>query len=234
MKFRLKVVSFAGLIFVGLALVWVSFSSAPVNTTIAKAVSGKLVPAPESAVAARTAKAPPEGLPITVLRAELRNATRRDDNNIDVAFVLINTTIVPIRLVQRWNSWGENQWSFHATDSKGVEYALNPRAIRHTKNIFRTFTIEPFGEYVMPCHLVVITGPPFYPPNTFDYFETYVSPTQSWTFPIVITGTFSGQLYEKSGYGDDEGTNWAGSIKTNSITVGLMDDINSKKVATEK
>ena len=219
MKYGLKIVSFAGLILVGLALVFGTLPSAPVNTTAAKAVSGKLAPAPVPAAAAGTAKAASEGLPVTVLHAELRNATRRDDKNIDVDFVMSNTTIVPIQLVQRCNSWGWDQWSFHATDSKGVEYALNPRAIDFPKNIFRTFTIEPFGEYVMPCHLVVITGPPFYPPNTFDYFETYVSPTQSWTFPIVIAGTFSGQLYEKSGYGDDEGTNWAGSITTNSVTV---------------
>ena len=131
------------------------------------------------------------------LNARLTNAIVRTDNSIELDFVLLNSSTAPIRLAERWNSWGAYQWRFRVVDAKGTAYKLNNPQVSWFANSLRTFTIQPSEEQVTRCRLdmgatsrsenktMIFTLPP----------ESYALPgelqsprTNDWAFPVAVTG----------------------------------------------
>ena len=154
------------------------------------------------------------------LRAELRNASVRRDNSIELDFVLANGTNTSIRLAQRWNSWGAHQWSFHIVDADGTAYFLSNPQRGWWRNAFTTFTIPPGKEHVMRCRLDMNTrassNGSVYVFTTGGAMPSPARPN-SWKFPVSVRGTFSAKMYEKTER--HPGTTWGGSIVSRSITV---------------
>ncbi len=161
------------------------------------------------------------------LSARLTNASVRADNSIELDFVLLNSSNAPIRLAQRWNSWGAFQWRFRVVDARGTAYELkNPQTIWFA-NALTTFVIQPLEEQVTRCRLDMGTTS-FSEANTMIFTlrpERIVLPEESpalrtngWVFPVAVTGTFSASKNKVTGA--EEETAWEGTIATKPLMIG--------------
>jgi len=171
-------------------------------------------------------------LPVSSLRAELKNVRVHDATSIDVDFVLTNMTKTAICLPSISNSWGAYQWSFLVIDATGVKHELvNPQTMWWC-NGFSTFRIAPQIENVLPCRLTANSGSDqdnragytsdrmhleFIEQRPDGSWSTRATPPKPWKFPIVIIGRFGAKQYQADRWNDH--TNWVGSSDTNSVEV---------------
>ena len=159
------------------------------------------------------------------LSARLTNAIVRTDNSIELDFVMLNSSSAPIRLAERWNSWGAFQWRFRVIDAKGTAYELkNPQSIWHA-NYLTTFTIRPSEEQVTRCRLDM--GATSHSEGKIEIFtlpvEGVILPdaslaprTNGWVFPASVTGTFSAGKNTSR----EVETTWEGTVTTKPLVVG--------------
>ena len=164
------------------------------------------------------------------LSARLTNAIVRTDNSIELDFILLNTSSVPIRLAQRWNSWGAYQWQFRVVDAKGTAYELKNPQQAWDRNALTMFTIRPSEEQITRCRLDMTTTshaldetaifalPPF---EGAAFPGALQSPrTNGWVFPATVTGIFSASKQKQTGVnGEAIETTWEGTIATKPLVV---------------
>jgi len=149
------------------------------------------------------------------LFVELRNASIKEGDSIEIDFVLINKSKADIFLAERWNSWGAYQWRFIVIDKTGVSMNLSNPQMEWSKNFFTTFTIPPSSEYTMKCRLDMNTAR--FNDGTVCIFTAGTPHANNWRFPVSILGVFSAKVYDKSK--DFPGTNWNGEIKSKPFLV---------------
>ncbi len=143
---------------------------------------------------------------------------------IELQFVLKNLSEKePIHLSERWNGWGNGQWTFTATTAAGQKLGFISRKDVWYKNCPSSFTIEPGKEFRCACTLTL--DPDFGKGMESRYrvcrFDEKSNPQPldfepAWTFPLKLTGHFTAVVNsrEEGGF-----TNWKGDIKTAEVTV---------------
>jgi hypothetical protein len=151
------------------------------------------------------------------LVAELRNARVTDAvfDEVEVEFVLTNHSLEPIKLAERWNSWGSRQWWFSVVDAKGNKYVLNNPQTNWFANYLSLLVIESGKSHVLRCRLVPpIAGPTKTPENGVALFYLEKS-GPNWEFPLEVTGHFAAVINAEH----QAQSNWKGEIETSKIIV---------------
>jgi hypothetical protein len=154
------------------------------------------------------------------LSASLTNAIVRTDNSIELDFVLHNGSNMPIRLAERWNSWGAYQWRFRVVDAKRTVYELeNPQVVWHA-NALTTFAIAPSEDQITRCRLDMSTTKHSEDKTaifSLPVFDSQVQRTNRWVFPVDVTGIFSASTHTNTWTKTE--TTWEGSIATEPLVV---------------
>ncbi len=136
---------------------------------------------------------------------------------IEIDFILTNKGAKPIRLYERWNSWGSRQWSFIAHPANGAKVKfINPQ-ITWTINSPTSFEIKPHDKQTLHCALLLneaarqdMTG--------YHIFTTGDN-GEITNYPVLLTGYFQTDNSDKAYKELQSKPNWFGSIISNTVTI---------------
>ena len=144
------------------------------------------------------------------LSAKLANARfQKETSSVTVDFVLTNNGKEPIRIAERWNSWGAYQWTIQMTNSDGSSFEFGNPQLEWTRNFLTMKTIEPGGEFRLACVLLLRDEEsPVKDAKVFMAANAHFSP------PLSLKGKFA---VEKQSNAGALGTNWIGRIESAAI-----------------
>ncbi len=143
------------------------------------------------------------------LEARLEQA-RRIDDTIAVDFVLKNLSKETIRLAERWNSWGADQWTIRSVSDGQTIIWRNPQ-MEWTKNYLSVLEIPAWGEFRTACLLK-----PMRPEGRQEGVAVFLPEAAVQLGRVVeLVGVFRAEL-ENQG---EVSTNWAGEIETKPVKV---------------
>ena len=144
------------------------------------------------------------------LSARLTNGIVRADNSIELAFVLHNSTNMPIQLAAL-EGLGAYQWRFRVVDAKGTAYELQNAQSVFFASTPQRLAIAPSEDQIIRCPLDMST--PTHSITTAVFTDLQAQRTNRWVFPVVVTGTFTACKYPKIE------TTWEGCIATEPLVV---------------
>lgn len=175
----------------------------------------------------------PEKLPVSALTAKLENVGFMKDGGetIEADFVLKNGSQWPVRLAERWNSWGAGQWTFQMTNADGSVVEWRNPQMGWLRNHLTVATIPPGGELRLKCLLL------WHQPRS-RYEESTFVPTEKSArllLPVKLRGVFAAKLEKVVPANppalhvpvDREvvSTNWEGTIQTPEVVLERRETI---------
>ncbi len=150
------------------------------------------------------------------LSAKLENARFQNDAPlITLDFVLTNHSKEPIRIAERWNTWGAYQWRIlmKKADGSSLEFT-NPQMI-WTRNFLSVVTIEPGRELRTACVLALgdEKDDMMDERSPIEGAELFVAvaPDAHFSPPLSLKGRFT---VEKQFKKETVETNWIGRIES--------------------
>jgi len=143
------------------------------------------------------------------LTARIENAKyQKESSSITLDFILTNSSEKPIRIAERWNSWGAFQWSIKITNSDRTVIDFKNPQMAWFRNFLSIVTIEPGEELHSHC-ILILQAAQSNENGSFTFIPTM--PATRFSFPLSIIGVFASPKLYKLGKVD---TNWTGSITT--------------------
>ena len=146
------------------------------------------------------------------LTAKLENARFHEEtSSATLDFVLANQTKEPIRIAERWNSWGAYQWGIVMTNSDGSRVVFSNPQHGWFMNFLTVATIEPGRELRTACVLLLHDDSP-----QAKGVAVFVAADRKAHFspPLRLQGNFVVEKPLKDGAIE---TNWKGNITSPAI-----------------